>query len=286
VTCGSTKAWFDSTMTDAVRVLVTNDDGIDAVGLHRLAGAVHARGLEVVVAAPRAEYSGMSAALTAVDDNGRIPVEARTLPGLAEVPAHAVSASPAFIVLLATRGAFGPVPDVVLSGVNHGPNLGAAVLHSGTVGAALTAAAGGCRAMAVSLDVNWGPLGGVQLEAQEPVVEHFDTAVAVAVDLLPWVIEMEPGVVLNVNVPNRPDVLGIRRGGLAEFGAVQMAVRERGEGFVRMTLDASGATLDPGSDEAWVAQGYVSVTPVRPPVEATDVRLPGLVDPVGDHSGG
>jgi 5'-nucleotidase len=271
-----------------MRVLVTNDDGIDSAGLRELAAAVHARGLDVVVAAPRVEYSGMSAALSAIDDHGRVPIESRTLRDLSGVPAHAVAASPAFIVLLATRGAFGPVPDVVLSGVNKGPNLGAAVLHSGTVGAALTAVANGCRAMAVSLDLNWEPIGATRTDtaAATPGVDYFDTAADIAADLLPLLTGTENGYVLNVNVPNLPAVRGVRRASLAAFGAVQMALEERGEGYVRMTLDATGATLEPGSDEAWVAQGYAAVTPVRPPAEAREVRLAGLVDPVGEHSGG
>lgn len=136
-----------------LRILITNDDGIGSPGIRRLAAAFAGPGHDVVVAAPAEESSGSSASLAAVEDEGRIVVARRALDGLPDVPGYAVAASPGFIALLATRGAFGPVPDVVLSGINRGANAGLAVLHSGTVGAAFTAAAAGCRAMAVSLDV-------------------------------------------------------------------------------------------------------------------------------------
>jgi len=174
-------------------------------------------------------------------------------------------------VFTAARGAFGEPPDVVLSGINHGPNTGAAILHSGTVGAALTAVANGCRAMAVSLDA--GP---------EP---HWATAAEVAVDLLPL---LTGPFALNVNVPDVEAgfLRGIRRAHLAEFGMVQMTLRERGEGFVRMSLEQVGEVAEPGSDDGWLLDGYVAVTPLFPPGEAADVDLPGLVDTAGEHIGG
>ena len=136
-----------------MRLLVTNDDGIDAPGIRFLARALADAGEDVVVAAPSQEASGMSAAMTAVEDEGRIVVTSHELDGLAGVEAYGVAGSPAFIALIASRGAFGPAPDLVFSGINRGANAGVAVLHSGTVGAAFTAAENGARALAVSLDV-------------------------------------------------------------------------------------------------------------------------------------
>ena len=197
---------------------------------------------------------------------------------LGPVPCFAVSASPAFIVLIATRGAFGPPPEVVLYGINRGPNTGAAVLHSGTVGAALTAVANGCLAMAVSLGVQFRP------GAQESLA-RWDTAAEVAGDLLPL---LTGPFVLNVNVPNLDagDLRGIRRAHLAEFGMVQMSLLEQGQGFVRMSLEQLEEGAEPGSDDAWLLDGYVAVTAVYPPREALDVPLPGLVDTSGEHIGG
>ena len=84
--------------------------------------------------------------LTATEDDDGILLERRELPGLDGVDSYVVAAHPAFIALAAADGAFGPAPEVVLSGVNLGANLGRAILHSGTVGAALTGALHDARA--------------------------------------------------------------------------------------------------------------------------------------------
>jgi 5'-nucleotidase len=259
-----------------MRVLVTNDDGIESPGLHALARVALDAGHEVVVAAPMEEASGAGAGLSAVDADGRIVVEPRTL--AVDVPAFAVAASPAFIVLLATQLAFGEGPDLVLSGINRGANTGLSVLHSGTVGAAFTAVNNGCRAMAVSVNCGYG----------RSATPRWDTAAAIATDLLPLVCGDDTGFALNVNVPNFElgDVRGVRRATLATFGVVQLTMLEQGHGYVRMSLEQSGTDLEPGTDEAWLVDGYATVTAIRPTAEATDVPLAGLVDPIGVHTGG
>lgn len=140
----------------SLTALITNDDGIDSPGLLHLAQAVVEAGLNVVVAAPASEFSGSSASITATEEDGRILFERRSLDGLDGVSAYVVQAAPALITLLAAHGTFGTAPDLVLSGINRGANIGRAILHSGTVGAALTGGVNGGKAMAVSLDV---PLG-------------------------------------------------------------------------------------------------------------------------------
>jgi 5'-nucleotidase len=249
----------------SIRVLVTNDDGIDAPGVRRLARVAADSGCDVVVAAPDSEYSGTAAALTSVEQDGRVVARRRVLDGL---PAYAVAGSPAWITLIALNGAFGERPDVVLSGVNRGANAGRAVLHSGTVGAALTAAAGGVRAMAVSLDV--------PDTADES--RHWSTAARVALDLLPLLTGAPDGTVLNVNSPDLPwaRLAGVRRARLARFGQVRMTLVEAGEGFVQTSLEAAGEDPEPGTDLAWLADGYASVTAIRAVGEAPDVDLSGL----------
>src|SRR5205823_6443359 len=145
---------------------ITNDDGVESAGLHHLAEAAVAAGLDVVVAAPVRESSGSSASLSALDADGRVVTERRDVPMLDGVPVYAVHATPAFIAFTAVREAFGQV-DLVISGINRGPNTGIATLHSGTVGAALTAAAHGLRGLAVSL-------------ATDRPDPHWATAVSVA----------------------------------------------------------------------------------------------------------
>ncbi|SRR6266702_118592 len=195
-----------------MRALITNDDGIDSTGLHTLTRI--AAGLEVTVAAPYAERSGSSPALSALEADGRLLVQDRVLVGMPGVRAVAARASPALIVFLAAHGAFGSRPGIVLSGINNGPNTGQAVLHSGTVGAALTAQTHGIPALAISL------------ASAEPA--HWDTAATAAARALDWFLRhADNPLAASVNVPDLPadKLRGLRDARLAPFGAVQATIR-------------------------------------------------------------
>lgn len=266
------------------RVLITNDDGIDAPGIQALAREASRRGLDVVVAAPSTEQSGTSAAVTAVQTKGRIVVQRRKLAGAPGVPAYAVAASPAYIVLLALGDAFGPAPTVVLSGINRGANAGAAVVHSGTVGAVLTASHAGLRGLAVSLDVlsadaaSASSAGAAERrddESRHDESRHWAGAAELAVRMLALLAGTPTGTVLNLNVPDLPPqrLRGLRRAGLARFGQFQMSIAEAGDGFVRTAVQAADEPLEPGTDLAALAQGFAVVTPMRAPGEAVDVLL-------------
>lgn len=265
------------------RILITNDDGIDAPGIRWLARAAQRAGHDVVVAAPLTEASGASASMTAVEQDGKIVVERRELSGARNVPAYGVAASPAFIVLLALREAFGAAPTIVLSGINRGANAGAAVVHSGTVGATLTASHAGLRGLAVSLDVLTptaasaasGGAAVADLDKVDDEQRHWASAADLAVRLLPTLAHTPAGTVLNLNVPDlHPDgIRGLRRAGLARFGQVQVSLAEAGDGFVRTAVQAAEEELEPGTDLAALADGFAVVTPIRAPGEATDVRL-------------
>ncbi len=275
------------------RVLITNDDGIVAPGLRSLAQAVAGRGLELVIAAPREEASGSSAAMTAAERDGRVVVEEHHLDELPGVRTYGVAGSPGFIALIALHGAFGPPPTVVLSGVNRGANVGRAILHSGTVGAAFTAAANGCHGMAVSLDVlsagqGTTGSGGAAMAAPDQIYDdrrNWSTAARIAMELLPRLTAGPRESVLNINAPDTPyeRLRGVRRGSLSGFGQVQMTVAEAGRGFVRTALEESGQTVEPGTDVAWLAAGYASVTAVRALTETSDVDLSNLdeLGPIG-----
>ncbi|WP_238015694.1 5'/3'-nucleotidase SurE [Dactylosporangium sp. AC04546] len=264
------------------RIVVTNDDGVAAPGIRALARAARELGHDVVVAAPRAEASGMSAALSAVTEAGRIVVAPVELDGLPGVPAFGVAASPAYIAVLAALGAFGPPPGLLLSGINRGANAGHAVLHSGTVGAALTAANHGISALAVSLDVLTPSAGSsatggaavAELDLVDDETRHWATAAGLAGRLLPWLERASAGTVLNLNVPDRPAAAGLRTATMAPFGQVQMALAESGDGFIRTVVEAHGSRTVPGSDLAWLAEGYATVTAIRPPAEDPGIELP------------
>ena len=133
---------------EEVRILVTNDDGVSAPGLAALTRALvrwtkEAGGEdpggphEIVVVAPSSNYSGAGAAVGSVTDGTAIVYQRAVVEGAETVEAYGLDASPALSVIAGALGAVGPKPDLVLSGINHGVNVGRSVLHSGTVGAAL-----------------------------------------------------------------------------------------------------------------------------------------------------
>jgi len=181
-----------------VRILVTNDDGIDSLGLHVLARRLTELG-DVVVVAPDREYSGFGAALGTLHlmepDVRRVRVD-----GVPE--AWTVAGAPALCVYFARFGCFGPV-DLVVSGINPGVNTGRAIYHSGTVGAALTARNGGLNGIAVSQSV----VGfGVEGQGWDEMIQdqRWDTAAEVAARVAEALLAdlPDPAVVVNVNVPN------------------------------------------------------------------------------------
>ena len=148
-----------------MRILVTNDDGVSAPGLAALTRALAAwaeraggdPAHEIIVVAPSSNYSGAGAAVGSVTDHTTIPYQRAYVEGAEAVEAYGLDASPALSVIAGALGAVGPKPDLVLSGINHGVNVGRSVLHSGTVGAALTASQLGISALAVSLRVGDEP---------------------------------------------------------------------------------------------------------------------------------
>jgi 5'-nucleotidase len=242
------------------RVLVTNDDGIDSPGLLALARTAVDLGWETVVAAPASESSGTSAGLTAAKDNRQVAVERRELPGLPDVEAYAVAAHPGLIALAACHDGFGRTPDLLLSGINRGGNVGRAILHSGTVGAALTAGVNGARAVAVSLDTDM---------EDEPEGHHWATASSIATSLLPKVAGLAAGTVINVNVPDRPaDEVGeLRWGPLASYGRVQSKVTQLGEELIEVGSVVVEGELEAGTDAAMLADGHATATPLSPVME-------------------
>jgi len=233
-----------------MRLLVTNDDGVWAPGICHLARAMVETGHDVIVAAPNDDKSGSSAALGVLRQDDLIDAKEVHLPGLDGVPCHAVDGPPGLCVLAGRLGGFGDPPDIIVSGVNPGPNTGRSVLHSGTVGAAMTAANFGASGLAVSIGV-----------AED---YHWDTATTMATIALEWLIAAEPRTVLNVNVPDLPlgKVGGVRWARLAPFGTVRTALLGSHEGRLQMAFAQTEDELPPDTDTALVMAGFVTVTPL------------------------
>jgi 5'-nucleotidase len=241
-----------------VKILVTNDDGVDAPGIRVLAGSLARAGHDVLVVAPTDDRSGSGAAIGRLYRDRPNPVVPHTWEDFPDLRVLSIDAPPATAVLAACLGAFGDAPDIVAAGINPGANTGHLVIHSGTVGAALTAAGLDVPALAVSM--RW----------TTDADYHWETAAACAVAAVPWVAEPDVAPrVVNINVPNLPidELLGVQETELAPHGEVWVASADASSGDLK--LDVKGrADAAPGTDVAAVASGYVSVTPLRSVVRA------------------
>ena len=206
-----------------MRILVTNDDGVGAPGLAALTRALVVwadeadaaaadSATEIIVVAPSSNYSGAGAAVGSVTDHTTIGYQRAFVEGAEEVEAYGLDASPALSVIAGALGAVGPKPDIVLSGINHGVNVGRSVLHSGTVGAALTASQLGISALAVSLRAGANP-------------DPWESAAELAVALIPLLVGAPPRTVLNLNVPHLPlaDIRGLRWARVSGAGLIKSA---------------------------------------------------------------
>lgn len=228
--------------------MITNDDGIESPGLWALAAAARDAGFEVTVAAPHIDASGVGTSVLAVrDGDGHVRIHRRDRDG---ITGYAVEGPPAFIVRAATLGWL-ESPDVVLSGINIGANTGDSVLHSGTVGAALTAGLCGRRALAVSLTRGW--------EAPEP--PHWEAATSVLPDVLDMLLAAPDATVLSLNVPDLPvtELGPVREATLAHYGRVRVTITEADE-RLRADYLGPGTDPDPDSDVALLAAGHPTLT--------------------------
>jgi 5'-nucleotidase len=250
-----------------MRILVTNDDGIDSLGLHVLARAMVDFG-EVVVVAPDTEYSGASAAIGALQKI-RPEVHRAVVEGVGE--AWAVEGPPALCVTFARLGAFGPPFDLVVAGINPGANVGRSVYHSGTIGAALTARNGDTSSVAVSQAV---PDTGVEGQGADEDLEGqlWDSAATVARTVVGSLLEELPAepVAINLNVPNLPvdEIRGWRRttvGSKPARGMASVTLEPKpghpGSYKVRMHWGEK-LSLPAETDGGAVQLGYVSVTAI------------------------
>jgi 5'-nucleotidase len=231
-----------------VRVLVTNDDGIESEGLHVLAQALTTVVSDVVVAAPAGDASGSSAALGVFHADSRIDVKRVEVPRC-DVPAWAVSGPPGLCTLAARLGAFGPPPDIVVAGINAG----------------LTAQNFGAKGLAVSV------------HAVTPW--RWDTAASIAVEVLDLVVDAPARSVLNLNVPALPrdEVRGVRWARLAAFGAVRAAIGEvEHDGALQIELRATDEALPPDTDTALCDAGYATLTAIVGIAESWPAAQPQL----------
>jgi len=183
-----------------MRILVTNDDGIESIGLHVLARAMAEHG-DVVVVAPDREFSGASVAIGAIWEF--VPeITRHRIDGVPE--AWAVNGPPALCVMYARLGAFDGPFDLVVSGINPGANVGRSVYHSGTIGACLSARNGGWSGVAVSQSVAGMAIEGQRTWTDVLGSQKWHVAAEVASHYVGGLVANMPSepVVVNLNVPN------------------------------------------------------------------------------------
>jgi 5'-nucleotidase len=241
-----------------MNILISNDDGCQSPGIRILAEAL-GEIATVTVVAPDRDRSGASNSLTL--DN---PIRARRL----ENGYTSVDGTPTDCVHLAITGLLEVEPDMVISGVNDGANLGDDVIYSGTVAAAMEGRFLGLPALAISL---------VSLSGQPA---HMASAARVAVELV-GLLQFSPlpaDTILNVNVPDLP------WDQLAGFQATRLGHRHKSEPVVE-DVDPRGKPIywvgpagpeqdaGPGTDFHAVRSGYVSVTPIQVDLTRHDALL-------------
>lgn len=226
--------------------LLSNDDGYQAMGLQTLAAAVEKLG-NITVVAPEREQSGVSNSLTLHSplrtyyaDNGFIYV----------------NGTPADCVHLAITGLLNKQPDMVLSGINAGANLGDDVLYSGTVAAAMEARFLGCPAIAISL-------AGCQ-------PTHFDTAASVVLKIIELLrtSSLESSILLNINVPDVPfEKIGrfavTRLGSRHKSQPVIKSADPRGVPIYWVGAVGHGRDSGIGTDFFAIENNNVSITPLQ-----------------------
>ena len=232
-----------------MRVLVSNDDGVDAPGIRFLAEGLRGAGHEVWVVAPDRDRSGASNSLT-LD----LPIRIKKL----DARTWRVAGTPTDCVHLALTGMLEAEPDIVVSGINNAANLGDDVIYSGTVSAAMEGRFLGLPAVAMSL------------ATKNHDAKHYETAARAAVEIVAR-LKADPlpaDTILNVNVPDMAwaDVRG--------FEVTRLGNRHRSEpcvpqpdprGHTVYWIGPAGREQDagPGTDFHAVRMGYISITPIH-----------------------
>jgi 5'-nucleotidase len=240
-------------------VLVSNDDGIFALGIQTLANTLAAAGYQVTVVCPDRERSGTSHSLTLQEPIRAEQVAGVFAPGIA---AWACSGTPADCVKLALGALLEAPPDFVFSGINHGPNLGTDVLYSGTVAAAMEGTIEGIPSAAFSLD-------NFQAQDFQPAADFACTLLG-QFQTQPW-----PGsTLLNVNIPAIPraEIKGTKRTrqGLRRYvDTFDQRVDPKGNSYFWLAGEVLEEEIDPAeahlpqTDTQGIKEQYITVTPLQ-----------------------
>jgi 5'-nucleotidase len=238
-----------------MKILVTNDDGVFATGIVTLASCLFENGFEPFVVAPDRERSSVGHAVTLTRPLRLWEITGGQYPE--EMVVHACDGTPSDCVVLGLERE-DTEADMVISGINRGPNLGDDLTYSGTVSAAVEAHFLGKPAIAVSL--NCSP---------EDEIHHYKTAADAVVKILEKIpsLSLQEKPLLNINVPNLPhhEIKGFRvtKKGFRYYSEkVTRLLDPKGNEFFWVCGNPQDR-LDEGSDVTAVSDGYISVTPIH-----------------------
>jgi 5'-nucleotidase len=243
-----------------MRILIANDDGYLAPGLAALVRACQGLG-EIEVIAPEQNASGTSNALTLNRPLSIFEARGEHVQGF-----RVVNGTPSDCVHVALTGLLQHRPDLVLSGINNGANMGDDTLYSGTVAAAMEGYLFGVPAMAFSQALKgWAHLDAAAAAARAVIEQVLAQAPLPAAGSQPWL--------LNVNIPNRADAASLPRvvTRLGRRHASEPVIRQtnpRGEAIYWIGPAGDARECGEGTDFHAVAQGCISITPLQ--VDLTD----------------
>jgi 5'-nucleotidase len=240
-------------------ILITNDDGITAPGIHALVDAVKTLGT-VIVVAPDSPQSGMGHAITIGD-----PLRLNKVDMFPGIDSWQCSGTPADCVKLARDKILHAKPDICLSGINHGANHSINVIYSGTMSAAMEAAIEGVPSIGFSLldykfDADFGLAKKVVYELASRMLAR----------------QMPAHLLLNVNIPKVPEdkFKGIKicRQAYAKWAEeFEHRVDPRGKDYFWMVGKFVNMDDGPGTDVEALHEGYASVVPIK--IDFTDMKM-------------
>lgn len=232
-------------------ILIANDDGIFADGIYALWEAMSDIG-ETTVVAPNTEKSAVGHAITISD-----PIRIEKVKRSGGFRGYAVNGTPADSVKIAVKAIMDKKPDIIISGINAGANIGQSLLYSGTISAATEGTFLGIPSIAISLDsIRGGDWSGAKIVAKKVVKAMMEN-------------DLPHGTLLNVNVPNCPaaEFKGYQvthQGSIYFKDSFEKREDPRGRIYYWMTGKIKNPDTKLQSDGVAIKEGYVSITPLQP----------------------
>jgi len=233
-----------------LRILVSNDDGIDSAGIYALVEALKEIG-EVIVVAPHKEQSAVGHAITM-----QTPLRVFEFQKNGKFYGYAVDGTPADCVKIGIRNLMETPPDIVVSGINHGSNTAINIIYSGTVSAAREAAIMDVPSIAVSV-------------ASHTVLDFsFASKVAKAITLMVYEKGLPIGTMLNINIPNLPEdqikgLLLTKQGKSKWDDIYEKRIDPYGRSYYWLTGNLMDVDHSLELDQAAIKNNYVSVSPIH-----------------------